>query len=103
MSVTALTIAVAVLAALVIALAVAVYLLHREQRRMRIAEPTARAVADALRSGEDERAIADRFARRCAGTCRAPQCTTECGHGRAVTRGPWAVSYTHLDVYKRQR
>lgn len=59
MSATALTIAVVVLAALVIALAVAVYLLHREQRRMRIAEPTARAVADALRSGEDERAIAE--------------------------------------------
>lgn len=59
MSVTALTIAVAVLAALVIALAVAVYLLHREQRRMRITDPTARAVAEALRSGEDERAIVE--------------------------------------------
>lgn len=59
MSATALTIAVGVLAALVIALAVAVYLLHREQRRMRITDPTARAVADALRSGEDERAVAE--------------------------------------------
>ena len=25
-----------------------------------------------------------------------------CGHRRAIMEGPGAVSYTHLDVYKRQ-
>lgn len=57
MTITALTIAVAVLAALVIALAVAVVLLHREQRRRRFDDPTAHAVAEALRAGEDEAAL----------------------------------------------
>jgi len=57
MSTTALTIAFAVLAALVVALAVAVVLLHREQRRRRFDEPTVRAVADALQGGRDEEAL----------------------------------------------
>ncbi len=59
MTTTALTIAVAVLAALVIGLGIAVAMLHREQRRMRIADPTARKVADALRAGDDEAALGE--------------------------------------------
>ncbi|MGD9496992.1 MAG: DUF4446 family protein [Armatimonadota bacterium] len=55
----ALTIALIVLGALVSALAVAVELLWREQRRGRIADPTAHAVADALRAGQDERALGE--------------------------------------------
>lgn len=57
MSTTALTITVAALAALVIALGVALYLLRREVQGMRIESGTARAVADALRDGRDEEAI----------------------------------------------
>jgi hypothetical protein len=57
MTTTALTIAVAVLAALVIALAVVVYALRREVIDMRIESGTARAVADALRDGRDEEAV----------------------------------------------
>lgn len=59
MSATALTIAVAALAALTIALAIALVLLYREQRRMRFDDPTARAVAEALRAGDDEAALAE--------------------------------------------
>ena len=57
MSTTALTIGLVVLAALVIALAVALALLWREVRDMRIESTTARAVADALRDGRDEEAV----------------------------------------------
>lgn len=59
MSTTTLTIGFGVLAALVIALGIAVYLLHREQRRMRLADPTARAVAEALRGEDHERALTE--------------------------------------------
>ncbi len=59
MSLIALTITVAVLAVLVIVLGIVVYLLHREQRRMRIADPTARRVAEALRRGDDAQAITE--------------------------------------------
>lgn len=57
MTTTALIIAVAVLAALVIALGVAVYLLRREVVGMRIESATAQAVADSLRDGRDEEAV----------------------------------------------
>ena len=61
MTITALTIVAAVLAALVIALAVAVVLLWREVRASRIQAGTARAVADALRDGRDEEAVRELF------------------------------------------
>ncbi|MGI5818414.1 MAG: DUF4446 family protein [Armatimonadota bacterium] len=57
MSTTALTITVAVLSALVIALCVALYLLWREVGTMRVRSATARSVADALRDGRDEEAL----------------------------------------------
>ncbi len=59
MTTTGLTIALAVLAALVVGLGIAVKMLYREQRRMRIADPTARKVADALRRGQDEQALGE--------------------------------------------
>ncbi len=57
MTTTTLTIIVAVLAALVIALGVAVYTLWREVNEMRIESGTARSVAEALRDGRDEDAV----------------------------------------------
>lgn len=57
MTTTALTITVGVLAALVIALGVALYLLWREVSGMRIESGTARSVAAALRDGRDEEAV----------------------------------------------
>ncbi|MFP4249623.1 MAG: DUF4446 family protein [Armatimonadota bacterium] len=62
MSVTALTVIVAVLAALVIALGVAFFLLRREVIEMRIESATARSVADALRDGRDEEAVRELLA-----------------------------------------
>lgn len=57
MTITALTIAVAVLAALVIALGIMLFMLRREVHDMRFDAATAQAVADALRDGRDEEAI----------------------------------------------
>ena len=62
MTTTALTITVAVLAAVVIALAVMLYLLRREVHSMRIESSTARAVADSLRDGRDEEAVRELLA-----------------------------------------
>ena len=57
MTTTALTITVGILAALVIALGVALQMLWREVRGMRIESGTARSVATALRDGRDEDAV----------------------------------------------
>ncbi|MFO8082678.1 MAG: DUF4446 family protein [Armatimonadota bacterium] len=62
MSVTALTVIVAVLGAIVIALAVAFFLLRREVVEMRVGSATARSVADALRDGRDEEAVRELLA-----------------------------------------
>ncbi|MFW5868260.1 MAG: DUF4446 family protein [Armatimonadota bacterium] len=62
MTTTALTITVAVLATLLIALAIALYLLWREVADMRIESSTARAVADSLRDGRDEEAVRELLA-----------------------------------------
>ncbi len=51
--------ALATLGALIVALGVAVWLLWREQQRMRFESGTARAVAEALRDGRDEDAIGE--------------------------------------------
>lgn len=59
MTTTALTVAFAVLAALVVALCVAVWMLWRGHRAMRFEDATAASVADALRDGRDEEAIAE--------------------------------------------
>ena len=45
--------------------------------------------------------IADRYEREYPGICRAIH-QENGGHGAAVNAGLRAVSYTHLDVYKRQ-
>jgi hypothetical protein len=62
MTTTALTVIVAILAALVIALGVVFFLLRREVVEMRIESATARSVADALRDGRDEEAVRELLA-----------------------------------------